>query len=82
MIPKKAFIINTYLYITFILYDICYAIISFYAFLCNFVSGMLFVTSTDVLNTHTRCVLVVSCIVSTSKLELLSAAYFVSFHLL
>ena len=60
----------------------CFSIISFYAFLCNFVSGMLFVTSTDVLNTHKHCVLIVSCIVSTSELELLSAAYFVSFHLL
>lgn len=64
------------------LYDICFSIISFCAFLCNFVSGMLFVISTDVLNTHKRCVLIVSCIVSTSELELLFAAYFVSFYLL
>lgn len=59
----------------------CFSIISFYAFLCNFVSGMLFVTSTDVLNTQTLCFTSeLHC--EHSDLELISAAYFVSFHLL
>lgn len=60
----------------------CFSIISFYAFLCNFVSGVLFGISTDVLNTHKRCVLMVSRILSTSELELFFAEYFVSSYLL
>lgn len=66
-------------YYIYIIRYIFFSITSFYAFLCNFVSGMLFVTSTEVLflmHSDKCCLLIVSCIVSTAELELLFAALF------